>query len=165
MSYLSLSSYYSYVPLSLCYHMYLCHYAIICTSVIMLSYVPLSLCYHMYLCHYAIICTSVIMLSYVPLSLYYNMYLSLNYYMYLSLCYHYVSSLFSLLSNSHSLRSSPFIPLLLPYFNKKSHSFRLFSYAAPHLWKHLPNNIRTAPTYMSFRKNLKTCLFNQAFPI
>ena len=55
-------------------------------------------------------------------------------------------------------------PLLLPCFNRKSHGFRSFSYVAPHLWNHLPNNIRTAPTYMSFRKNLKTYLFNQAFP-
>ena len=54
--------------------------------------------------------------------------------------------------------------LLLPYFNKKSHGFRSFLNAAPHLWNYLPNNIRTAPTYMSFRKNLKTYLFNQAFP-
>ena len=67
---------------------------------------------------------------------------------------HYLSSLFSLRFNSHSLRSSSFSSqgLLIPYFNKKSHGFRLFSHAAPHLWNHLPNNIRTAPTYKSFRK-------------
>ena len=76
---------------------------------------------------------------------------------------HYVSSLFSLRFNSHSLRSSSFSPLLLTYFNKKSHGFRSSLFAAPHLWNHLPNNIRTAPTYMSFRKNLKTSLFNLAF--
>ena len=75
-----------------------------------------------------------------------------------------ISSLFSLRSNSHSLRSFSFGPLLLPYFNKKSHGFLSFSYAASHLWNHLPNNIRTAPTYMLFRKNLNTYLFNQAFP-
>ena len=77
---------------------------------------------------------------------------------------HYLSSLFSFRSNSHSLHSSFLSPLLLPYFNKKLHGFRSFSYAASHLWNHQPNNIRTAPTYMSFRKNLKTYLFNQAFP-
>ncbi len=53
---------------------------------------------------------------------------------------HYLSSLFSLRSNSRSLRSSSFSPLLLPYFNKKSHGFRSFLYAAPHLRDHLPNN-------------------------
>ena len=36
---------------------------------------------------------------------------------------HYLSSLFSLRSNSHSLRSSSFSLLLLPYFNKKSDGF------------------------------------------
>ena len=76
---------------------------------------------------------------------------------------HYFSSLFSLRSNSLSLRSSFFSPLLLPFFNKKSHGFRSFSYAAPQLWNHLPNNIRTAPIHMSCRKNLKNYLFNQAF--
>ena len=49
----------------------------------------------------------------------------------------YLSSLFSLRSNSHSLRSSSFSLLLLPYFNKKSHDFHSFSYAAPHLWNYL----------------------------
>ena len=77
---------------------------------------------------------------------------------------HYLSSLFSLRSNSHSLHFSSLCSLLFPYFNKKSHGFRSFSYAAPHLWNHLPNNIRTAPNYMLFRKNLKNFLSNQAFP-
>ena len=65
---------------------------------------------------------------------------------------HYLSSLFSPRSNSHSPHSSSFSPLLLLYFYKKSHGFRSFSYAAPHLWNHLPNNIFTAPTNMSFKK-------------
>ena len=69
---------------------------------------------------------------------------------------HYLSSLFNLRSYSHSLRSSSFSPLLLPYFNKKSHGFHSFSYTASHLWNHLPNNVRTAPAYMPFTKNLKT---------
>ena len=77
---------------------------------------------------------------------------------------HYLSSLFSLQFNSHSLSSSSLSPLLLRYFNKKSHGFRSFSYTAPHLWNHLPNNICIISTYKSFRKNLKTYLFNQAFP-
>ena len=77
---------------------------------------------------------------------------------------HYLSSMFSLRPNSHSLHSSSFRPLLLPNFNKKSHGFCSFPFAALHLWNYPSNNIRTAPTYMSFRKNLKTYLFNQAFP-
>ena len=29
---------------------------------------------------------------------------------------------------------------------------------------HLPNTVRSAPTYLSFRKSLKTYFLNQAFP-
>ena len=79
---------------------------------------------------------------------------------------HYLSSQFSLRSNSHSLpfSSFSFSPLLLPYFNTKSHGFRSFSYTALHLWNHQLNNVRTTLIYMFFRKNLKIYLFNQAFP-
>ena len=66
---------------------------------------------------------------------------------------HYLSSLFRLRSNFHSLCSSSFSPSLLPYFNKKSFGFRSYSYATLHLWNHLPNNVRTAPTFTSFRKS------------
>ena len=76
---------------------------------------------------------------------------------------HYHSSLFSLRSNSHSLHSSSFSPLLLPSFNKKSHGFRSFSFTASHLWNHLPNNVRTAPTNMSFRKDLKPIFLTKLF--
>ena len=47
---------------------------------------------------------------------------------------------------------------------KKSNGFRSFAHAAPFLWNHLPNTVRSAPTYLSFRKSLKTYFFNQAFP-
>ena len=66
--------------------------------------------------------------------------------------------------NSHSLRSSSFNPLTLPFFNKKSNGFRSFAHAAPFLWNHLPNTVRSASTYLTFRKSLKTYFFNQAFP-
>ena len=77
---------------------------------------------------------------------------------------YYLRSLLSNRLNSHSLRSSSFNPLVVPCFKKVYNGIRSFSYAAPFLWNHLPNAIRSAPTYMSFRKNLKTHLFNQAFP-
>ena len=76
----------------------------------------------------------------------------------------YLSTLLTHRSNTHSLRSTSFSPLLLPYFNKKSNGFRTFSYAAPFLYNHLPNTIYSASTYMPFRRNLKTYLFNQALP-
>ena len=50
--------------------------------------------------------------------------------------------------NSHSLRSSSFNPLTLPFFNKKSNDFRSFAHAAPFLWNHLPNTIRSARTFI-----------------
>ena len=77
---------------------------------------------------------------------------------------HYLNSLLINRLNSHSLRSSSFNPLTLPFFNKKSNGFRSFAHAAPFLWNHLPNTVRSAPTYLSFRKSLKTYFFNQAFP-
>ena len=45
----------------------------------------------------------------------------------------YLSTLLTHRSNTHSLRSTSFSLLLLPYFNKKSNGFRIFSYAAPFL--------------------------------
>ena len=77
---------------------------------------------------------------------------------------YYLNSLLINRLNSHSLRSSSFNPLTLPFFNKKSNGFRSFAHAAPFLWNHLPNTVRSAPTYLSFRKSLKTYFFNQAFP-
>ena len=76
---------------------------------------------------------------------------------------HYLNSLLIHRLNSHSLRSSSFNPLTLPFFDKKSNGFRSFAHAAPFLWNHLPNTVRSAPTYLSFRKSLKTYFFNQAF--
>ena len=53
---------------------------------------------------------------------------------------------------------------VVPCFKKVYNGMHSFYYAAPFLWNHLPDAIRFAPTYMSFRKNLYTYLFNQAFP-
>ena len=44
---------------------------------------------------------------------------------------------------------------MLFFFNKMPNGFRSFAYAAPFLWNHLSNNVRSAHTYLSFRKNLK----------
>ena len=77
---------------------------------------------------------------------------------------YYLNSLLINRLNSHSLRSSSFNPLTLPFFNKKSNCFRSFAHAAPFLWNRLPNTVCSAPTYLSFRKSLKTYFSNQAFP-
>ena len=73
-----------------------------------------------------------------------------------------LNSLLILKLNSYYLRSSSLNPLMLPFFNKLSNLFDFFL-AAPFLWNHLPNSICSA-TYLPFRKNLKTCFVNQAFP-
>ena len=77
---------------------------------------------------------------------------------------HYLNSFLINRLNSHFFRSSSFNPLTLPCFNKKSNDLRSFAHAAPFLYNHLPNTVRSAPTYLSFRKSLKTHFFNQAFP-
>ena len=77
---------------------------------------------------------------------------------------YYLRSLLSNKLNSHSLRFLSFKPLVVPCFKKVYNGIRSFSYAAPFLWRNLPNAIHSTPTYMSFRKNFKTYLFNRAFP-
>ena len=52
---------------------------------------------------------------------------------------------------------------MLPFFNKLSNGFHSFAFAVPFLWNYLPNSVRSAPTYLSFKKLLKTYLFNQVF--
>ena len=76
----------------------------------------------------------------------------------------YLGTLLTHWSHTHTLRTTSFIPLLLPYFNKKSNGFRAFSYAALFLWNRLPYTVCSACTFMSFRRNPKTYLFSQAFP-
>ena len=68
---------------------------------------------------------------------------------------HYLNSLLIHRLNSHSLRSTSFDRLTLPFFNKKSNGFRSFAHAAPFLWNHLPNTIRSAPTHLFFEKASK----------
>ena len=77
---------------------------------------------------------------------------------------HFLNSLLINRLNSHSLRSSSFNPLTLPFFNKKSNSFRSFAHAAPFLWNHLPNTVRSAPSYLFFEKASKHISLIKHFP-
>ena len=78
---------------------------------------------------------------------------------------HYLNSLLINRLNSYSLRSYSFNPLTLPFFNKKSHSFRSFAHAAPFLWNHLPNTVRSASTYTYlFEKASKHISLIKHFP-
>ena len=53
--------------------------------------------------------------------------------------------------------------LLIPKTKYKTFAHRLFSVAAPTLWNSLPGNLRLSDTLDSFKKNLKTFLFKQAY--
>ena len=67
------------------------------------------------------------------------------------------------LQNSRLLRSSNTNMLTVPRFRTKWGS-RAFAVAAPSTWNSLPVNLRTASTVTSFKKMLKTFLFNSASP-
>ena len=53
--------------------------------------------------------------------------------------------------------------LVIPRTRSKTFTDRSFAVAAPLLWNALPSNIRTCSDLLTFKKNLKTYLFNQAF--
>ena len=53
--------------------------------------------------------------------------------------------------------------LVIPCTSAKAFANRSFAVAAPLLWNALPSNIRTCSDLLTFKKNLKTYLFNQAF--
>ena len=67
------------------------------------------------------------------------------------------------LQNSRLLRSFNTNMLTVPRFRTKWGS-RAFAVVAPSTWNSLPVNLRTASTVTSFKKMLKTFLFDSAFP-
>jgi hypothetical protein len=72
---------------------------------------------------------------------------------YLSCCLEYRKS-------SRSLRSVSNEHLLAPPSNYKTYGDRSFSVCAPKLWNRLPYDLRKSSTVSSFKKDLKTYLFN-----
>ena len=73
-------------------------------------------------------------------------------------------------SSRNTRRSTPKLKFLhTPTFDRKVHkSVKLFSnsfsHYAPVLWNFFPFHIRNSPSVASFRKHLKTHLFNSSFP-
>jgi hypothetical protein len=55
------------------------------------------------------------------------------------------------------------ILLNVPVIKKQTFANRSFSYNGPRIWNNLPNDLRRAPDYMTFRKTLKTHLFSEYF--
>ena len=75
----------------------------------------------------------------------------------------YLSATLSQYIPARSLRSSNQKLLTVPKRRLKSFGHRSFSYLAPTIWNALPDDLRFAPSISSFRKALKTHLFNLAF--
>ena len=75
----------------------------------------------------------------------------------------YLTSLVEVSQPTRSLRSNNSIVLVTPKSNLKSAGDRAFKLAAPRLWNSLPSEIRSAQTVITFKKKLKTYLFNQWF--
>ena len=72
----------------------------------------------------------------------------------------YLKDLLTVYQPSRTLRSSNQSQLSVPSTRTKL-AESAFSVAAPKLWNSLPSNIRTAPSIESFKRLLKTYLFNQ----
>ena len=64
---------------------------------------------------------------------------------------------------SRSLRSSTERLLKIPKTNLKTFGERSFGYTAPTVWNSLPADLRASPSLPTFKVNLKTHFFRQAF--
>ena len=64
----------------------------------------------------------------------------------------------------HYLRSNnKFLLEIPPSLSKNNFEDRAFSFAAPKLWKTLPENAKNAVSLLTFKKNLKTHLFQKFY--
>ena len=75
----------------------------------------------------------------------------------------YLRSFIAISLPSHSLRSNRGITLSIPRI-KTNTGARAFSSCAPSLWNNLPLSVRSATSVATFRRRLKTSLFDLAFP-
>jgi len=65
-------------------------------------------------------------------------------------------------SESRNIRNTQ--QLLVPPYRQSTVGRRSFSVAASTFWNTLPNDIQSAPSLSSFRRQLKTFLFHHSFP-
>ncbi len=75
----------------------------------------------------------------------------------------YLSSSLCTYQPSRSLRSSTERLLKIPKTNLKTFGERSFGYTAPTVWNSLPADLRASPSLPTFKVNLKTHFFRQAF--
>ena len=65
---------------------------------------------------------------------------------------------------TYNLRSNnKFLLAIPPSLNTNKFEDRAFSFAAPTLWNSLPDYVRNALTLLTFKKNLKTHLFEKFY--
>ncbi|CAJ0963141.1 unnamed protein product, partial [Ranitomeya imitator] len=75
----------------------------------------------------------------------------------------YICDLVSRYFPARNLRSSQDLLLYSPPISSSHNRIQDFSRASPLLWNSLPQHIRLSPTIETFKKNLKTHLFRQAY--
>ena len=75
----------------------------------------------------------------------------------------YISDLLTLKRSSRILRSNyqDSLKLETPTFKTKNYGGKAFSVCAPRLWNDLPRDLRNSPSLETFKRGLKTYLFNQ----
>ena len=77
----------------------------------------------------------------------------------------YLSELLTPYTSTRALRSADSFLLRVPRTRLKNYGDKAFEKAASELWNHLPIYIRTSSSVSSFKKQLKTYLFKQAYSI
>lgn len=77
----------------------------------------------------------------------------------------YISDLLQAYKPARQLRSSARKLLSVPTIKLATYGQRSFSHAAPVLWNSLPDSLRHCATLSSFKSNIKTYLFKQAYDI
>ena len=75
----------------------------------------------------------------------------------------YQNSMLTPARNSRQLRLTSSNPLYIPRVKTKAGT-RDFSVAAPTVWNSLPVSVKSESSIVSFRRRLKTYLFNAAYP-
>ena len=76
----------------------------------------------------------------------------------------YLNSKLAIQSRTRNLRSSQQVILHQPSFNLATYGAKSYTYAAPKLFNSLPPRIKELSCLETFKSNVKTYLFNQAFP-
>ena len=68
------------------------------------------------------------------------------------------------LPGRRALRSSSSGRLVVPTFRLSTVGSRSFNVSAPRTWNELPEDVASAPSLSTFRRRLKTYLFQQSYP-